>query len=117
MPIAAAKPRPTRFYSTAGVVALIIGFGVLTWFKFWQPREELAFVERMGINVGNLPLSAYRDKSFYTMRTDALYRFGTKLEQRFSRRQIEEMMLAVGLADIQFSEDPPYWCVVGYKAN
>lgn len=33
-----------------------------------------------------LPLSAYQDKTFNILRNDALDRFGTKLEQRFSRK-------------------------------
>jgi hypothetical protein len=50
------------------------------------------------------------------MRTDARARFGTPLEQRFTRAQIENMMLDAGLIDIQFSESAPYWCAVGVKA-
>lgn len=70
--------------------------------------------ERLGLNVGNLPLSQYRDKSFYTMRTDALDRFGTRLEHRFTRVEIEEMMTRCGLKDIVFGEEP-YWTAVGFK--
>lgn len=63
-----------------------------------------------------LPLSFYRDKSFYIMRNDALDRFGTPLERRFSREEIQAMMVSAGLVDIQFSEGPPYWRAVGRKA-
>jgi hypothetical protein len=49
------------------------------------------------------------------MRTDALDRFGTRLEQRYTRRQIEDMMRQAGLERIRFSEHEPYWCAVGYK--
>jgi hypothetical protein len=51
------------------------------------------------------------------MRTDSLDRFGTQLEQRFSRSQIEEMLKKAGLVDIKFSKNIPYWCAVGYKAE
>jgi SAM-dependent methyltransferase len=61
------------------------------------------------------PLAYYRDKSFYTLRTDALDRFGTRLEQRFTRAQIEGMMSSAGLGSIRFSDAPPYWCAVGIK--
>ena len=64
----------------------------------------------------SLPLGYYRNLSFYTMRTDALDRFGTRLEQRFSRKEIQSMMELAGLKDITFSESPPYWCAVGIKA-
>ena len=72
-------------------------------------------VERLGFGVQNFPLSYYRTRSFYTMRTDSRDRFGTPLEQRFTRAGIEEMMVAAGLKEIQFSERPPYWCAVGIK--
>ena len=65
--------------------------------------------------VDRLPLSAYRHLSFYTMRTDALDRFGTRLEQRFTRVEITAMMEQAGLEDIRFSEAIPYWCAVGKR--
>ena len=49
------------------------------------------------------------------MRTDALDRFGTRLEQRFSYNQIKEMMLKSGLENIEFSNEEPFWCAVGYR--
>lgn len=76
------------------------------------------FLERLGVNrnfIESLPLSSYRESSFYTMRTDALDRFGTKLEKRFSKQHIELMMINSGLINISFSEKVPYWCAVGYK--
>jgi hypothetical protein len=49
------------------------------------------------------------------MRTDALDRFGTRLEQRFTKKQIRTMMQDAGLAEISFSEENPYWVAVGYR--
>ena len=49
------------------------------------------------------------------MRTDCLDRFGTGLEQRFSRSQVEAMMRTAGLDGIIFSENPPHWYAVGYR--
>ena len=63
----------------------------------------------------NFPLHAYRDLSFYTMRTDALDRFGTRLEKRFTKNQIGEMMTGAGLIQIRFSDSVPYWTAVGFK--
>lgn len=74
-------------------------------------------MERLGINVSSVPLSYYRKHSFYTMRTDARDRFGTPLEQRFSRTQILEMMKDAGLEEIRFSEHQPFWCAVGIKKH
>ncbi len=70
---------------------------------------------KLGLNVSAFPLSIYKDKSFYTMRTDSLDRFGTRLEQRFTRAQIKEMMESAGLEDVQFSDEMPFWCAVGRK--
>jgi SAM-dependent methyltransferase len=55
------------------------------------------------------PLKFYAERSFYFMRTDALDRFGTKLEKRFTQRQIREMLEAAGLTDVRFSGSMPYW--------
>ena len=65
--------------------------------------------------VDTFPLSTYRALSFYTMRTDALDRFGTRLEQRFTKKQIRTMMQDAGLAEISFSEENPHWVAVGYR--
>ncbi len=65
----------------------------------------------------NFPLAYYKTLSFYTMRTDARDRFGTPFERRYSKIQIEEMMLASGLADIEFSEKEPYWCAIGRRRH
>lgn len=70
---------------------------------------------KTGVDVHSFPLSNYRNKSFYTMRTDALDRFGTKLELRYTRNEIEEMMISAGLIEIIFSNSTPYWCAVGIK--
>lgn len=84
---------------------------------YW-PLARLAWLaERMGLRVASFPLSYYRSCSFYTMRTDARDRFGTPLEQRFSRAQISQMCIAAGLVDLRFSSRAPYWCVVGFKAE
>ena len=83
---------------------------------YWPLARAAQKLEKAGKNVESFPLSYYRDSSFYTMRTDALDRFGTRLEKRFTKRQIEAMMKAAGLERIRFSNDVPYWCAVGYKS-
>lgn len=82
----------------------------------YYPLARLSLLaERLGFDVTNIPLSYYRDHSFYTMRTDARDRFGTPLERRFTREEIRLMMEAAGLRDVRFSEHAPYWCAVGIK--
>jgi hypothetical protein len=83
---------------------------------YWPLARAARVAERSGADVGNWPLSPYRELSFYTMRTDALDRFGTRLEQRFSRAQIERMMRDAGLTKVRFSESEPFWVACGVKA-
>jgi ubiquinone/menaquinone biosynthesis C-methylase UbiE len=74
-------------------------------------------VEKVGLEKisGNMPLSYYRDKSFWIMKNDALDRFGTPLEQRFSKKQIIRMMQMSGLSNIVVSESKPYWHALGQR--
>jgi SAM-dependent methyltransferase len=72
--------------------------------------------ERIGASVDHAPLSAYRDQSLYVMRTDALDRLGTRLEKRFTREEIRQMMEDAGLSGIRFQDAAPYWVAVGRKA-
>jgi SAM-dependent methyltransferase len=75
------------------------------------------YLGKLNLNVTNFPLSSYKNLSFYTMRTDALDRFGTRLEQRFTRKEIKNMMENAGLEHIKFSNSKPFWVAVGYKKS
>ena len=88
----------------------------IAFLVYWPLATLSRIAERLGANVKSAPLSFYRHRSFYTMRTDARDRFGTPLEQRFSRRQICDMMERAGLTDIRFSNSEPFWCVVGLRS-
>ena len=80
------------------------------------PLSRFSWIlEKFGVTAENFPLYYYRNRSFYTLRTDALDRFGTPLERRFERNEIIAMMEEAGLHSITFSEKPPYWCAVGLK--
>jgi SAM-dependent methyltransferase len=82
----------------------------------YYPLTRIALLaERLGLDPANIPLAYYRKHSFYTMRTDARDRFGTPLERRFSRGEIQQMMQSAGLRDVRFSENAPFWCAVGIK--
>ncbi len=103
--VVARAPYPTKL-AISQMIAVMI---------YYPLAKAARFMESLKMRVDHLPLSSYRDKSFYTMRTDALDRFGTRLEKRFTRKQIEEMMIEAGLVNIRFSEQAPYWLAVGYK--
>lgn len=64
-----------------------------------------------------LPLAYYADKDFYILRNDALDRFGTPMEHRFSRKQIAEMVTSAGYTDLRFSEHAPFWHLSATKSQ
>ncbi len=87
---------------------------------YWPLARFAALIESCGVSsqsASRMPLGFYRHLSFYTMRTDSLDRFGTRLEQRFSRKQIHAMMESAGLEDIKFSDEAPYWCASGIRVR
>ena len=84
---------------------------------YWPLARLARMASEQGIRTDNFPLNSYKDYSFYTMRTDALDRFGTRLEQRFTRREIQTMMENSGLTAIRFREDIPFWVACGYRQD
>ena len=84
----------------------------------YLPLAKLSrMIEFIGVSSYSIPLSYYRNHSFYTMRTDSRDRFGTPRERRFSKEEINNMMTESGLEDIKFSNHQPFWCAVGFKIN
>ncbi|WP_018341401.1 class I SAM-dependent methyltransferase [Cytophaga aurantiaca] len=65
--------------------------------------------------VSKIPLSWYANKSFHIIRNDSLDRFGTPLEQRFSKQQISGMLEHAGCTNIVFADNAPYWRVIAQK--
>jgi ubiquinone/menaquinone biosynthesis C-methylase UbiE len=84
---------------------------------YWPIARLCAAFSKVGLSTRLIPLEAYKDRSFYTMRTDAYDRFCTSLEQRFSRKQIAEMLEQAGFDRIVFSEEVPFWCAVAKKRS
>ena len=90
---------------------------VLAMAVYW-PLARLAWlVERLGGDPSGVPLFQYRDRSFYVMRNDALDRFGTRLEKRYSMDQVRDLLEAAGLENVTFSEGPPWWVAVGWRRS
>ena len=82
---------------------------------YWPLARLARLLEKIGLPVKNIPLSDYRNKRFYFMRTDALDRFGTKLEKRYTKNEISQMMAEAGFEQLIFSPSEPFWVVVGHK--
>ena len=98
--------RIKRFVCDLLAIAIYLPNAVATWILKLMLGGE---------TYKRIPLAYYHDKSFNVMRNDALDRFGTPLEQRFSKAEIIEMMRSCGLTDIRVSEHRPYWHAVGKK--
>lgn len=84
---------------------------------YWPAARAAAVAERKGTNISNWPLSSYRHKPFYAMKTDSLDRFGSQREHRYTRVEIKKMMEDAGLTDVRFSDSIPFWCACGVKTK
>ena len=89
-------------------LAVIVYVPLVFWVKLFEFLGFARFASQM-------PLSAYKNKSFFIMRNDALDRFGTRLEQRFSKKEVIEMMENAGLAKIVISPGVPFYHAIGKK--
>lgn len=68
-----------------------------------------------GDAVERLPLAYYRNKSLREIRTDALDRFGTSVERRFTREAFVSLMQSAGLENVVVSPRMPFWHGVGQR--
>ena len=73
--------------------------------------RSVKLLSKTGKNVSNFPLHHYANMPFVMLQNDALDRFGTRLEQRFSKNEITEMLGNAGfdLSSLKFSDVEPFW--------
>ncbi len=90
---------------------------ILAALIYWPLSRFAGLLHRLGLGklAQKIPLEPYHNKPFYNLRNDCLDRFGTKLEQRFLRTEIEAMMKEAGLTEIKFGEKSAFWHAVGKK--
>ncbi len=99
-------PRGLKFF-VCEVIAIFVYLPFVLLAKFFR---------LFGGNVWKkIPLAYYADKPWKVIRNDALDRFGTPLEKRFSKKEIAAMLEAAGLTSITFSDHQPWWHVVARK--
>ena len=69
------------------------------------------FLSKKGRDITNFPLHHYADMPFVMLQNDALDRFGTRLEQRFSKKEITKMVGTAGfdVTTLKFSDSVPFW--------
>ena len=90
------------------VLAIVIYMPLVLWVRFLVLIGLRKVARKM-------PLAAYNNKSFFIIRNDALDKFGTRLEQRFSWKQVEKMMKECGLDNIVISPLSPFYHATGKK--
>jgi SAM-dependent methyltransferase len=87
-------------------------------FLVYLPMAKIAkFLNSINLNTSNIPLHQYADLNFYMMKNDALDRFGTKLEKRYSKQEISKLLLDSGFDPTStiFSESEPFWTFTARK--
>jgi SAM-dependent methyltransferase len=94
-------PQRIKQLVTSAIAALI----------YWPLARFSKVLNKLGVNTSNIPLHHYADMPFVMLANDALDRFGTSLEQRFSQAEITEMLRAAGfdIATLKFSDSEPFW--------
>jgi SAM-dependent methyltransferase len=78
---------------------------------YWPLARFSKLMNKIGMNTSNIPLHHYANMPFVMLSNDALDRFGTSLEQRFSKAEITEMLALAGfdISTLRFSEIEPFW--------
>jgi len=97
-------PFRLRGLTTDAVAALV----------YWPLGRLSRGLEKLGMDVSNVPLSAHRNDTFYYMRTLSMDRLGSRIEHRYTKKEIEKMLVDAGCEQIRFS-DRTYWCAVAVK--
>ena len=99
--VISASPQKVRRLSATVIAALV----------YWPLARLSKVLSKLGRDTSNLPLHHYADMPFVMLANDALDRFGTSLEQRFSKAEITEMLRAADfdLSTLKFSEIEPFW--------
>ncbi len=94
-------PQRIKQLVTSAIAALI----------YWPLARFSKVLNKLGVNTSNIPLHHYADMPFVMLANDALDRFGTSLEQRFSKAEITDMLRAAGfdIATLKFSDSEPFW--------
>ena len=99
--VISASPQPVRRLSATIIATLV----------YWPLARLSKVLSTLGRNTSNFPLHHYADMPFVMLANDALDRFGTSLEQRFTRAEITEMLQAADfdLITLKFSDVEPFW--------
>ncbi len=94
-------PQKIKLFVTSAIAVLV----------YWPLARFSKVMNRFGVKTSNIPLHHYADMPFLMLANDALDRFGTSLEQRFSKAEITEMLRLANFdtSTLMFSEEEPFW--------
>ena len=94
-------PQKVKYLVTSTIAILI----------YWPLARFSKVMSSFGINTSNFPLHHYAEMPFVMLANDALDRFGTSLEQRFSKADITEMLRLANfdISTLEFSDVEPFW--------
>jgi SAM-dependent methyltransferase len=78
---------------------------------YWPMAKISKVATKFGVDNSNLPLHQYADFPFVFLKNDALDRFGTRIENRFSKVEIEYMLeqAQFNIRTLKFSESEPFY--------
>lgn len=106
-----------QFVSSLSSRAKNIVCDFIALFVYWPLVQASRIVALFSESLASrMPLAYYRKTTFHIMRNDALDRFGTPLEKRFSKNEIHTFLTNCGMTNIRFSEQKPYWHVLAQKS-
>ena len=99
--VISSSPQPVKRVNATIIAALV----------YWPLARLSKLLMKLGRDTSNIPLHHYADMPFVMLANDALDRFGTSLEQRFSKAEITEMLRAADfdLSTLVFSDLEPLW--------
>lgn len=95
------QPQPLKRFVSSVIAGLI----------YWPLARFSKVLGKFGVSTSNIPLHHYANMPYVMLANDALDRFGTSLEQRFNKAEIEEMLIKADfdLSTLVYSEDEPFW--------
>ena len=94
-------PKTFKFF-LADILAVTLYFPLARFSKL---------LSKFGIATEGIPLHHYSTLTYKVMRNDALDRFGTSLEKRFTKIEIQNMLESAGFegSTLMFSALEPFW--------
>jgi len=84
---------------------------IISVLVYWPLARISNVLSMFGFNTANFPLHHYAKMPLVMMKNDSLDRFGTSLEQRFTKSQIVNMLKIANfdVDSLKFSDIEPFW--------